>query len=73
MSQIFDTSEQNQALAEEVTTLKIMMTFILRSMSQVDGGNAILNMEQYLSTMENSTAKETFSKTLQQIKAGYIM
>lgn len=73
MSRPFNTAENNEQLTQDIATLKIMMTFILRSMSQVEAGKAILNMESYLTTLEDGPAKERYSLILQQIRSGYLL
>ncbi|WP_294901914.1 DUF2594 family protein [Tatumella sp. UBA2305] len=68
----FPTEKNPESLAREVICLKMMITCILQSMSQVDAGKAILNMERYLSSLENTADSEVFISTLKQIKTGYL-
>ena len=68
----FPTDKTPESLAREVTCLKMMITCILQSMSQVDAGKAILNMERYLGSLENTADSEAFIATLKQIKTGYL-
>ncbi|MBS0878162.1 MULTISPECIES: DUF2594 family protein [unclassified Tatumella] len=68
----FPTEKNPEALSREVTCLKMMITCILQSMSQVDAGKAILNMERYLASLDADADTELFITTLKQIKAGYL-
>jgi hypothetical protein len=73
MSMPFSSSENLEQLSQDVASLKIMLTFILRSMSQVEAGKAILNMESYLTALEDGPAKTRYSTILQEVKIGYLM
>ncbi len=68
----FATSHDNQALADEVACLKMMVTLILKGMGQADAGKVIINMERYVqSALADKPQAEVFSNTIRQIKAAY--
>lgn len=68
----YTTEAETEALSKEVTCLKMMVTLILQSMSQVDAGKAILKMERLLASNEGSADTALFAETLKQIKTGYL-
>ena len=68
----YTTETETEALSKEVTCLKMMVTLILQSMSQVDAGKAILKMERLLASNEESADTVLFAETLKQIKTGYL-
>lgn len=68
----YTTEKDTDALSKEVTCLKMMVTLILQSMSQVDAGKAILKMEHFLASAENNADTELLAATLKQIKSGYL-
>ncbi len=68
----YTTETETEALSKEVTCLKMMVTLILQSMSQVDAGKAILKMERLLASNEESADTALFAETLKQIKTGYL-
>ena len=68
----FSTEKSPEALCREVTCLKMMVTMILQSMSQVDSGKAIMNMERYRATAGDNEDTALLAETLRQIKAGYL-
>ncbi|KFD18146.1 MULTISPECIES: DUF2594 family protein [Tatumella] len=68
----FSTEKSPEALSREVTCLKMMVTMILQSMSQVDSGKAILKMERYLATAGDNEDTALLAETLRQIKSGYL-
>lgn len=72
MRLLFSSSKNQEQLAQDVASLKIMLTFILRSLSQVEAGKAILNMESYLTTLEDGPAKARYSLMLEEVKNGYL-
>ncbi|WNN45912.1 MULTISPECIES: DUF2594 family protein [Winslowiella] len=72
MSQIdFTTSEETQALANEVACLKAMVTLMLKGMGQADAGKVIINMERFIAQLEDQQQADVFSNTIKQIKFAY--
>lgn len=72
MSQIdFSTSQETQALADEVACLKAMVTLILKGMGQADAGKVIINMERFIAQLEDQQQADVFSNTIKQIKFAY--
>jgi len=72
MSQIdFTTSEQTQALANEVACLKAMITLMLKGMGQADAGKVIINMERFIAQLEDQQQADVFTNTIKQIKFAY--
>jgi len=72
MSQIdFTTSEQTQALANEVACLKAMVTLMLKGMGQADAGKVIINMERFIAQLEDQQQADVFTNTIKQIKFAY--
>ena len=72
MSQIdFTTSEQTQALANEVACLKAMITLMLKGMGQADAGKVIINMERFIAQLEDHQQADVFTNTIKQIKFAY--
>ncbi|KOC88974.1 DUF2594 family protein [Winslowiella iniecta] len=72
MSQIdFTTSEETQALANEVACLKAMVTLMLKGMGQADAGKVIINMERFIAQLEDQPQADVFSNTIKQIKFAY--
>lgn len=67
----FSTSQDAQALADEVACLKMMVTLILKGMGQADAGKVIINMERYVKTLGEKPQAEVFSNTIRQIKTAY--
>ena len=67
----FSTAENNQALANEVSCLKAMLTLMLQAMGQADAGRVMLKMEKQLALIEDETQAAVFSKTVKQIKQAY--
>lgn len=72
MSQIdFTTSEEVQALANEVTCMKALVTLMLKGMGQADAGKVIIKMERYIADLEDRHQAEVFSNTVKQIKFAF--
>ncbi|RWR01964.1 hypothetical protein ED28_10025 [[Pantoea] beijingensis] len=72
MSQIdFSTSQETQALADEVACLKAMVTLMLKGMGQADAGKVIINMERFIAQLEDPHQADVFSNTIKQIKFAY--
>ncbi|CAH0183098.1 DUF2594 family protein [Erwinia aphidicola] len=72
MSQIdFTTSEEVQALANEVTCMKALVTLMLKGMGQADAGKVIIKMERYIADLEDRQQAEVFSNTVKQIKFAF--
>jgi len=72
MSQIdFSTSEEVQALANEVTCMKALVTLMLKGMGQADAGKVIIKMERYIADLEDQQQAEVFSNTVKQIKFAF--
>ncbi|EPV5843062.1 DUF2594 family protein YecF [Escherichia coli] len=67
----FSTAENNQELANEVSSLKAMLTLMLQAMGQADAGRVMLKMEKQLALIEDETQAAVFSKTVKQIKQAY--
>lgn len=60
-----------QSLAHEVACLKATLTYILRAMGQADAGKAILNMEKFISQLEDPAQIDAFKRSIEQIKSAY--
>ncbi|AXU95657.1 MAG TPA: DUF2594 domain-containing protein [Erwinia persicina] len=72
MSEIdFSTSEEAQALANEVTCMKALVTLMLKGMGQADAGKVIINLERYIAGLEDEKQAEVFTNTVKQIKHAY--
>ncbi|WP_449757903.1 DUF2594 family protein [Erwinia persicina] len=72
MSEIdFSTSEEAQALANEVTFMKALVTLMLKGMGQADAGKVIINLERYIAGLEDEKQAEVFTNTVKQIKHAY--
>ncbi|CAO97125.1 DUF2594 family protein [Erwinia tasmaniensis] len=72
MSQIdFSTSEEAQALANEVTCMKALVTLMLKAMGQADAGKVIIKMEQCINDLEDPQQAQVFTNTIQQIKHAF--
>lgn len=72
MSEIdFSTSEEAQALANEVTCMKALVTLMLKGMGQADAGKVIINLERYIAGLEDDKQAEVFTNTVKQIKHAY--
>ncbi|MBD8163286.1 DUF2594 family protein [Erwinia persicina] len=67
----FSTSEEAQALANEVTCMKALVTLMLKGMGQADAGKVIINLERYIAGLEDEKQAEVFSNTVKQIKHAY--
>ena len=73
MSEIdFSTSEEAQALANEVTCMKALVTLMLKGMGQADAGKVIIKMERYIADLEDQKQADVFSNTVKQIKYAYL-
>lgn len=72
MNQEISTNLDSESLAREVSSLKIMLGFILKSMGQVDAGKAIINMDRYLNSLDEGSEREAYCQALQQIKRIYL-
>ncbi|ADP12194.1 MULTISPECIES: DUF2594 family protein [Erwinia] len=72
MSQIdFSTSEEAQALANEVTCMKALVTLMLKAMGQADAGKVIIKMERCIADLEDPQQAEVFTNTVHQIKQAF--
>lgn len=67
----FNTQANIETLATEVACLKATVTFLLKAIGQVDASKAVLNLEKFISHIEDPEQAEIFNGTLQQIKLGY--
>lgn len=67
----FNTQANVETLATEVACLKATVTYLLKAIGQVDASKAVLNLEKFISNIEDPKQAEIFNETLQQIKLGY--
>lgn len=67
----FSTADDTTTLANEVACLKAMVTLILKGMGQADAGKVIVNMERFISQLEDPAQAAVFSDTVKQIKFAY--
>ena len=67
----FSTAENNQELAQEVSSLKAMITLMLQAMGQADAGRVIIKMEKQIAEMEDQAESAVFANTVKQIKQAY--
>ena len=65
------TSENTQALSQEVNCLKARLTLMLPAMGQADAGRVILKMEKQIAQMEDQAESAVFANTVKQIKQAY--
>lgn len=72
MNQEMTTAQDIHGLATEVGCLKMLLGCMLKSMSQVDAGKAILRMEGQLNLLAESEEKALSKQTMQQIKDIYL-
>ncbi|QLK61786.1 DUF2594 family protein [Enterobacteriaceae bacterium Kacie_13] len=67
----FTTEANVETLATEVACLKATLTLILKAVGQADAGKIMLNMEKYVSQIEDEQQAAIFRNSLQQIKFAY--
>ncbi|MEH2920967.1 DUF2594 family protein [Samsonia erythrinae] len=67
----FSTTASVETLAHEVTCLKTMVTLLLKAIGQADAGKVIINMEKYISQLEDAEQAAIFDNTIKQIKTVY--
>ncbi|MEG3135403.1 DUF2594 family protein [Rouxiella sp. T17] len=67
----FTTQANVETLATEVACLKATVTFMLKAMGQADAGKVVLNLEKFISQLEDPQQAEVFNSALQQIKFAY--
>ncbi|WAS99648.1 DUF2594 family protein [Rouxiella chamberiensis] len=67
----FTTQANVETLATEVACLKATFTFMLKAMGQADAGKVVLNLEKFISQLEDPQQAEIFNASLQQIKLAY--
>ncbi|NMP27027.1 DUF2594 family protein [Rahnella sp. SAP-1] len=67
----FTTQANVETLAIEVACLKATLTLMLKAIGQADAGKVVLNLEKFISQIEDPQQAEVFNATLQQIKFGY--
>jgi hypothetical protein len=67
----FTTKANVETLATEVACLKATLTLMLKAIGQADAGKVVLNLEKFISQIEDPQQAQIFNATLQQIKTGY--
>ncbi|MCC3701195.1 DUF2594 family protein [Rouxiella badensis] len=67
----FTTQANVETLATEVACLKATLTLMLKAIGQADAGKVVLNLEKFISQIEDPQQAQIFNATLQQIKTGY--
>ncbi|GAA3591036.1 DUF2594 family protein [Gibbsiella greigii] len=67
----FTTSADPEALAAEVACLKATLTLILKSIGQADAGKVIVNLERFITQLEDPAQAEVFKNSVLQIKHAY--
>lgn len=67
----FTTQANVETLATEVACLKATVTFMLKAIGQADAGKVVLNLEKFISQLEDPQQAEIFNSALQQIKFAY--
>lgn len=67
----FTTQANVETLATEVACLKATVTFMLKAIGQADAGKVVLNLEKFISQLEDPQQAEVFNSALQQIKFAY--
>lgn len=71
MKNHFPTEPDVNALADEVTCLKNLLTHMLKAIGQADAGKILIKMQREIAQMEDEKQAETYKNTLEQIKTGY--
>lgn len=67
----FPTEPDVNALADEVTCLKNLVTHMLKAIGQADAGKILIKMQREVAQMEDEKQAETYTSILKQIKTGY--
>lgn len=67
----FPTEPDVNALADEVTCLKNLVTHMLKAIGQADTGKILIKMQHEVASMEDEKQAETYKNILEQIKTGY--
>ncbi len=72
MSQYNFLTHQNvQTLASEITGLKALITLILKNLGQAGAGKVIINLEKYITELEDPEQAKVLNNTITQIKEAY--
>ncbi|WP_409306181.1 DUF2594 family protein [Pectobacterium sp. B1J-3] len=67
----FSTTASVETLSHEVTCLKATVTLLLKAIGQADAGKVIINMEKYITQLEDAEQAAVFDNTIKQIKHAY--